>query len=317
LCVHGLACRYAIYDAGDGFGLAPYLASRGFHVFALDLRGRGLSAPRHPLTRTAVFLRRGWTLGDFLSKDLPCVMDFALTRGGATQLDLVGHSMGGMLCLELLARTEDARVRRLVTLGSGDAPAMLLPLTAAQKQRERPQKKANVGLWMAPFALSTRYAPVHWGAKLLAVTLPLLPTDLRGMALEPALDTLLNPTNIDEGVLRTFLWRSLSGISAKKFWSFGKLYRHFATQGVVSDRHRHPTLLFAGARDGLVPPSKVYETASRARHPESRVIELSQEHGYSADYGHVDLLLGRNAEREVFPLIERFFSEQAEATRAA
>jgi pimeloyl-ACP methyl ester carboxylesterase len=308
LCVHGLTCRYGIFDGGDGFGLAPYLARQGLHVFAVDLRGRGLSAPRGRLARTSALLS-GWTLIDFLKKDLPTVFEHALVRAEATHLDVIAHSMGGMLTLELLAHTGDPRVRRVVTVGSGDAPAMLLPLSTEQVEA-RPQRKANVGMMMAPFALSVRYAPVHWGAKLGALTLPVTPPAVRARWVDPALRTLLNPDNVDDDVLRSFLWRSLSGISARKFWSFGRFYRKFRKQGAPRQRHRHPTLLLAGGGDHLVPPAKVRETLSRCTHPSSHMIELSQANGYQADYGHVDLLLGRHCEQEVFPLIHKFLAAE-------
>ena len=309
LCIHGTNCRYGIFDGGADFGLAPFLAKQGFHVFAVDLRGRGLSAPRGRLNRAAVLLRRGWTLDDFLYKDLPTAFEFALKSSGATQLDAIGHSLGGMLLLELLAESRDGRVRKVVTVGSGDAPAMMLPLPSEPRKGDKPpQRKVNVGLVLAPFALSARYTPVHWGARLAALALPLAPQAAREGWVDPMLTTLLNPRNMDAARVETFLARSLSGISARKFWSFGKLVRKFQQTPPAWDRHRHPTLLLAGARDGLVPVASVQQTYARTTHPASRMVELSLANGHAADYGHVDLLLGRHVEREVFPLIESFLT---------
>jgi pimeloyl-ACP methyl ester carboxylesterase len=310
LCIHGTNCRYSVFDGGANFGLAPYLARQGFRVFALDLRGRGLSAPRGRLKRAVVLIGRGWTLDDFLYKDLPAAFEFTLRSTGARQLDVIGHSLGGMLLLEWLAETGDERVRKVVTVGAGDAPAMLLPLPHEPRRGHKPQRKVNVGLLLAPFALSAPYTPVHWGARLAALALTLASEAVRTGWVDPVLMTLLNPNNMDAAQVQTFLARSLSGISARKFWSFGKLVRKLQQATPAWDRHRHPTLLLAGASDGLVPVASVQQTYARTAHPASRMIELSLNHGYAADYGHVDLLLGRHVEREVFPLIEAWLTDR-------
>ena len=54
---------------------------------------------------------------------------------------------------------------------------------------------------------------------------------------------------------------------------------------------------------------KVRATASRATHPETKVVECSLATGCQADYGHMDLLLGRNVETEVFPHIRDWLAK--------
>ncbi len=65
VCCHGAFCNHRIFDLGGGAGLAPWLASQGFHVFAINLRGRDPSLPRSALARWRCRLARGWTLQDF------------------------------------------------------------------------------------------------------------------------------------------------------------------------------------------------------------------------------------------------------------
>lgn len=299
LCVHGANCRYGVYDGGLGFGLAPFLAARGFHVFAVDLRGRGLSAPRKMIARTSALVGKGWTLGDFWKKDLPAAFDFALSQSGAVQLDYVGHSLGGMLGLELVEHTQDRRVRRLVTVGSGDARAMMVSDPDPDAPERGRAASVYVGALLAPFAISSRYTPIHWAAKLGARMLHYAPPEtLRSM-----LSMLMNVENMENDVVDFFLSTSLAGISSKKFWSYGALYRRSHAPASADKRHRYPTLMLAGGADSLNSVRKVRETFSRCTHPDSRFIELSKAAGASADYGHVDLLLGKRVEQEVFPAI--------------
>jgi 3-oxoadipate enol-lactonase len=83
-------------DAADWDAVAPVLA-RGRRVYALDLRGHG----------------RSWWPGNY-SLDLMCadVLRF-LDVLGLGRVDLVGHSMGGIVAY-LLAEDHPQRVRRLV-----------------------------------------------------------------------------------------------------------------------------------------------------------------------------------------------------------
>src|SRR5690606_2766822 len=117
LC-HGAFSRFHIYDWGSGAGLAPHLARQGRRVFAIDLRGRGDSYARAPHRRVGQLLSKGWTIDDLLRHDVPAAVQFVTQLTRSSQVDWVGHSMGGMLILAHLNRSADPSVRRVVTVGS-------------------------------------------------------------------------------------------------------------------------------------------------------------------------------------------------------
>ena len=77
----------------------------GREVIALDLPGYGGNAHLPPIDR----------IGDFADWMLD-----ALSKRGVARFDLLGHSMGGMIAQEMIARAP-ARVRRLVLYGTGAA----------------------------------------------------------------------------------------------------------------------------------------------------------------------------------------------------
>ena len=113
-----------------------FAAAQGHDVYALDVRGYGLSEP--PDSDWA-----GWRSGKPYARtldaesDLSAAIDFILDRTGADRVDLVGWSWGTTICGGYSARNSH-KVRRLVmyaplwimtNLAGADMPLGLPPLT--------------------------------------------------------------------------------------------------------------------------------------------------------------------------------------------
>lgn len=110
--------------------VGPALAERGVRFVALDLRGRGYSDITPPGTY-------GWAAhaSDVVQ---------AATRLGAASFDLVGHSMGGFVGLQL-ANDHPGALRRLVlvdALGAPDQDA-LTPIVASLDRLGRVSASAD------------------------------------------------------------------------------------------------------------------------------------------------------------------------------
>jgi pimeloyl-ACP methyl ester carboxylesterase len=114
--VPGITANLRSFDA-----LAPALAVAGMQVVTVDLRGRGHSETTPPGTY-------GWPAH---ARDLAHLAD-AL---GVSRFDVVGHSMGGFVALQLAADVPD-RVRRLVTVDALGLPEpdSLPPIVAASQR---------------------------------------------------------------------------------------------------------------------------------------------------------------------------------------
>src|SRR5206468_157227 len=56
-----------------------------------------------------------------------------------------------------------------------------------------------------------------------------------------------------------------------------------------------PVLAIAGAVDRLATPAAVQEALAHLPRGRTHYVEFGRTHGHSADYGHVDLVLGRAA----------------------
>jgi lipase len=110
-----LFCLHGVTSWGGRFQRLAESRLEAFHVCAPDLRGHGVSGWEPP-----------WNLGTHIS-DLIETLD-AL---GLERADVVGHSFGGRLALELAARRPE-RVQRVVLLD----PAVWVPPPVALERAE-------------------------------------------------------------------------------------------------------------------------------------------------------------------------------------
>ena len=151
LLLHGLG-----EDAADWDRFAAELADRGRQAIALDLRGHGASS--HP----------GEYSFDLMAGD---VLAF-LTDRGLTRVDLVGHSMGGMVA-QLLAAREPHLVRRLVI---EDAPPVPVDAPGGDPDPPRRPPEPTPFDWAAVLAIrvdAREPDPARW-ASLRRITAPTL-----------------------------------------------------------------------------------------------------------------------------------------------
>jgi alpha-beta hydrolase superfamily lysophospholipase len=70
-----------------------------------------------------------------------------------------------------------------------------------------------------------------------------------------------------------------------------------------------PVLVVGGVADKVAPPNAVKAALPMLGAPDVRYREMGIAHGDRADYGHVDLFVGRNAPDEVYPFLNDFLEE--------
>ncbi|WP_225412692.1 alpha/beta hydrolase [Stigmatella hybrida] len=283
LC-HGLGANRFHMDFDEHYSLARHLARAGFETWVLELRGRGLAGPSGD-----------FTFDDQAEHDVRAALRTALSTG-AKEVLWVGHSKGGLMLYAHLARNPQAPVRAAVALGS--------PFTFAVQpglrlfiQRIEPllrlkmiptRRVAGLAFFGAPPGPLTRYM--------------MLAANMETEVVKRALANV--PSDISGGVARQFArW-----VSTNAFTSYdgGFDYR------VPLAGARMPFLLLAGNKDLLAPPLAVARAQEYLGGPVKLVI-AGRDHGFAEDYGHADLVLGRRAPDEIFPLLETFLS--AHATR--
>jgi pimeloyl-ACP methyl ester carboxylesterase len=286
LLVHGLASNRYGLDLLPERSLAVWLAARGWDVWLVELRGRGLSS------RPRLFSGRryDWCFDDYVEQDLPAALAEVCEATGAPQLHLVGFSTGALAAYALLCRSPGREAARsLVSL-------------AGPVHFQRISRALSASLLRA-----FRFLRHRWLMRLLApVTGPLL----RPLGLLYSADNLDGPTqrrmmvNLIANFSRNELLQYSAWLGEDCFRSIDQRRDYRAELGQLVA----PTLCLAGARDPLAPPDAVKATFELLGAKDKQLRLCSRAQGLSANYGHFDLVLGAAAPVEVFPLVDEWLS---------
>jgi predicted alpha/beta hydrolase len=287
----GFSCNRHFIDYDERYSLARFLARSGFDAWVLELRGRGLSHP------TAACRRPGrWTFDDLATIDVPAAVDHVVEATGR-EVGWVGHSMGGMVLYAYLGTRARPPVRAGVTIAS---PVRFV-VSGSPLLRRVGDAMLNV-----PLGDIVRQRLV-----LGALWWLLAPTS--------GIEVGMNAANIDRGDVGRALRLALTNVSRQKLQQFsrwtlegtfasldGRVNYLEALAGVTT-----PLLVLAGTGDRVARPAAVRLALDRLPSASATYRELGRAHGQSVDYGHVDLILGRAAPAEVFPVVAGWLAEQA------
>jgi len=324
---HGLmANRYSV-DFGeegtkewDRYSLAAYLYKGGggglkFDVWVPELRGRNGSRTFDPDEHPE---RYNWCIDDYIDKDVPAIIDkvqevYCEERGEKTSIFWVGKSMGGMIAYAYGEGKEGHKnLRGVVTMGS--------PVYFEKTQLWRRMLAA-----VSPRNIKKPVNLVEILEKLGKIGV-----------LE---NTIASKSNIDEDILKRYVNEGLNNkISFRVLEQFEVFQRHnnfsrypsrpwvydmlgdipllgkyFSPRSYAKnlDKFVSPLLAIAGGGDTLAPPEEVRHVACSVGSTDVAFHEFSKAAGYSEDYGHLDLNLGRKAKEEVYPVIYEWLRERA------
>lgn len=293
LC-HGLGANHYNVDWDPPYGIAQYLAEAGRDCWVITLRGHGGSA--RPSRRNG--LSWGFSFDDHLRFDVAAALDCVVAKTGVDRVQWVGHSMGGMLAYALGGTPRE----RLL---AGGVVALGSPASFADQTYLRWLTRLGVVL-----AGKTR-VPQRW------LTWTLAP--FMGWIDLPFSELAVAPKSMDGKVIRrlqAWAFEDISAGVARQFhdWVVNDAFRSLDGKVDYQERmraHRAPFLLVAATEDLLAPPPCVQRAFSMLGSEEKTLRVVGKSEGNRVDYGHGDLLLGRAAPGEIYPLVEAWLSERA------
>ncbi|MBL7071655.1 MAG: alpha/beta fold hydrolase [Candidatus Omnitrophica bacterium] len=316
LC-HGFNINNKFWDLDRRSSLARYLTKEGYDVWAPSLRGSGLSSRPfmsrvrslvkfdlktipHMLAKTPFDIGKlGWTIDDHIHQDVPTIIELVKEESGFDKVYWIGHSMGGIIMYGYLETAGQDDIAGFIPIGS--MMFMPRPLTPHLK-RIADQKP----LLTASLIINTTMA-----SQLRNFTF--------GIVKNPIEELLFETENMYGEVLIRFFRSCIDDTSAGVVTQFsdsirrGEILssdRRFSYTGNMH-RIKVPILIMGGGKDGFVDAEalkNVYDTVSSR---DKDFVVISKANGYSADYGHCDLVIGKNAEQDVYPVILNWLDKRA------
>jgi pimeloyl-ACP methyl ester carboxylesterase len=291
ICLPGLGTDSHNFDAPAPLGLARVFADAGHDTWAVDLRGTGQS--------TMTFSRWvGVTFDDFIGLDVPAVVDHVLEVTGAPQVVLVGHSMGGMVAYGAMSSGLGSKIAAVIAIAS--------PLGFPR------------GFEVAPFLkLLLPLAPLAPG--LFGGVLGRLVTPLSLRVDTPYLKNWLILDHVDGRAMRRVMFRAVQDVPRGLMFQFKDWVEHDVIRskdGAVDYRARlhgvpTPVLVVEAPADGLADVTAVRRALPLLPNAEHFIAGRSS--GCAVDYGHIDVLFGRQAPRDVHPRLLAFLDRVARA----
>lgn len=291
LLLHGFGQnRYAWHLERRSF--VNYLASRGWDVFNMDLRGQGRSREMGSSAPQA--------FDEYVMFDVPSAAEEICRLTGQKHVFLAGHSMGGLVAYCAGATKLRHEVQGIITLGTpyhfASGSAILKPLARLfrtlrytgvfEKNPELPMKFLTKQL-----QFQRRLLDQTW-----------LPFPIR----------IWTPGSIEPEVLIEFLQRSFDASSAAVALAIvhaGLEEKWHSADGTVDystsfENFDVPLLIIAGQNDSLVPPSSVRPAYELSRSHDKTFVEVP--------FGHIDILIGSQAPLDVWPRVDRWLRAHTE-----
>lgn len=279
---HSLGTNRFNLDFDETYSVARALARRGFEAWVLELRGHGLAGSA-----------QGSNFDVEATHDVTAALR-AVTSTGAPGVLWVGHSRGGMLAYAHLARSPQAPICGIATLGAPvtfEASPGLKGFVAAVAP--------TLALPRVPLGLASRAAaPI-------------------GLPPNPVGKYLVRKENMEPRVIRQAIAHVTADVPGGVGRQFARWIRTGGFDGEDGFDYRRgmkavhaPLLLLAGAKDFLAPPAAVHAAKALVSGP-VECVTVGKASGFSDDYGHGDLVLGRRAPQEVVPRLAEFLARVA------
>ncbi len=297
LC-HGMgANRFSLAQTGPS-NLAVWLAERGHDVFVVELRGAGRSVELTPGANNES--KWEFDFDTYREKDVPAILARIKEITGSSEVDWVGHSMGGMLLYAIAGHgggfSGDVRVRRAVAIAS---PGMIenLPLRIGVMLRLAtifPGNQLPNRLWLRTVSLFyPKFIPDNEAS--LGFKSNYDPVFARAFVANVG-------ANVSRGLARQVSsWEGRGGIYSRD----GRVnYTAALASSPVPIR-------FIGAGNDYLANQASVRRAFDAAGGEKDLNFLGKGFGSARDYGHTDVVAGRFAALDSFPLVGSWLSDSA------
>lgn len=292
LLVPGLGSNRFTFGLHRQAGLPHVLETFGRDVWLAELRG----------SRSARFVGPGKAqlgLCKKLEDDLPALVAHIAEATGHAELDLVGHSLGGLIALLYAGGPGQACVRRVVTIAT---PGTLEGLGGLF---EKTPLFPMLGRGLEKFVGQMERFSVAPLAKL-SGPVPHL----------AAMSRHFLPGAVDAATRRRYLDHAVEDVPGTELaqlvrWAVTGALTALDGRPLGADLARVtcPVLSVLSSRDKVVPASSARAAFERVGSADKRLLQVSRSDGSRRDYAHADILLAPTAQDDVLEPIAAFLSQ--------
>jgi pimeloyl-ACP methyl ester carboxylesterase len=289
--VHGLASNASNMDLPlKDLSLARYLSQNGFDAWVVDLRGSGLSKKKF-------FKRYRWYFDDFVFQDLPAAVEKILEITQAPRLHWIGHSLGGLLAYPFAQYYSRKNILQSLT-------TIAAPVTTSSR----------------PGYLKHTY---RWDTLLRLI--PVVPYRTLSKVAKIFADYLLGredhilfaKENMTREILTHILEHAVESVPSSLLLQIHDWLRHnhfVSKDGKINfmgklEEITCPILMIAGSVDSFTTMADIRLAFRKIPNAKKELMVFGKSRGHETEYGHIDLLLGKNAPKEVYPHILRWLEE--------
>jgi pimeloyl-ACP methyl ester carboxylesterase len=285
----GISANARNLDLDDTHSLARWFAAHGREAWTMSLRASGGSdMPDAEAKRPT-----GFPFDVYWQQDLPAAIDEVRKTTGAEDIDYVGHSMGGMVVYAYLSQGGHG-IHAASTLGSPTRLDWGTGLESLMRLGQAVLPKT----WMIPSDLGSH-----------------LSVPVQGMIDDgPFQRFFYNPENTKLESWQRLMAYGVAGVStgvAQQLLKVVETTNFTSADGTLdfrkSMREIKTPILVVGARlDRIALTPAVYD-GYRALGGEKKWLLISRANGASAEYGHMDLVIGEYAPEDVWSKVLDFF----------
>ncbi len=291
---HGLVGNRNYFKIKEEESIVYRLISEGYDVWLLDLRGR------EDAGKPSLFFGEktyNYSFDDYATKDVDAAISYVLANTKAAKVNWIGHSMGGMVAYTKIGTFKENRIANLVTLGS--------PFSFYN-----PTKYLNA---MTGFSFFLRFMPVVPTSSIAHLEsdygIPLPKTPIRlfyykentEKEMEHALKS-LSTNNESPNVFKQFA----NGMQTGEIHSLDGNTSYTANIKNITV----PVFLIAGRRDHLGTPMIVRHVYDNIGSSDKTMLVAGRAEGMTEDYGHVDITMGTNSDKDINVPITNWLNER-------
>ncbi len=286
IVVHGIITNKYFMDLDVDHSLAYHLKLCGYDVFAVSLRGCGESHKKSE--------DQNFNFDDMVMKDVPAIIKEVSNITGKNKINWIAHSMGAMIMYSYLGvapKKEKDKVKSFISLGGPGNLSHSSPVLG----------KAGV-----KYISLAKKIDLKLMAKFILPFVSIFNSPLKEIFYNPQVTTkntvkkmLFGIENIADGLmLQTLEWMANGGdiISIDKKFNYTELQTKITC----------PILFIAGGYDNVATPKSLKSVYNKVSSKYKEFHVVSESAGFSGDYGHACLVMGQNAKKEIFPLLEAF-----------